>query len=175
MLTGLYAKLIAAAAVLALLAGGLLWFGAHERAIGAAGVQARWDEAKSVQAQAVAKAEADATNRVTTMRNQFDALSAKYEAATHAQAPSIADSIAAGVRDGSVRLRDAGVCAGGDQVSAATARSRAADAAATQALADRTTAAIAAIRAGDEADARERQLGAQVIGLQGVLRAERER
>lgn len=175
MLATLQAKLIAVAAVLTLLAGGLLWFGAHERGIGAAAVQARWDEAKSVQAQAVAKAEADATNRITTMRNQFDALSAKYEAATHAQAPSIADSVAAGVRDGTVRLRDAGVCPGGDQVHAVTARSRAADAAATQALADRVQAAIAAVRAGDEADARERLLGAQVIALQAVLKAERER
>jgi hypothetical protein len=173
-ITGLYTKLIAAAAVLALLAGGLLWFGAHERGIGAAGVQARWDEAKSVQAQAVAKAEADATNRVTTMRNQFDALSAKYEAATHAQAPSIADSVAAGVRDGSVRLRDASVCTGGDQVSAATARSRAADAAATAALAQRVADSLAAVSVGDRADVREQQLREQVIGLQGVLRAERE-
>lgn len=172
-MTSLKARLIAAASLAVLIGTLLVLFAMHERAIGAAGVQAKWGAAKAEQAAVVAKAQAAATRRVMDLQHQFDALSAKYETATHVHAPQIADTVAAGLADGTVRLRDdqRAACAG--TVPATTARSRAADAAATQALADRTAAAIRIIRIGDAADARERQLGEQVIALQGVLRAER--
>lgn len=168
MLSSLYAKLIAVGAVLALLAGGLLWFGAHERGIGAAGVQAKWDSA-------VAAAQATSAAQTLDWTKQFSAIGAQYEANSHVQSPSIADAVAADVHAGTVRLRDesAQSCAG--SVPAAAARSRAADAAATQALADRVQAAIRIVRIGDEADARERQLDAQVTALQAVLNAERSK
>lgn len=139
---------------------------------GRAAVQSQWDVARVAQAQAVAKAEAQAQANAAETTKKFNALSDQYEAAIHARAPSVADSVAAGVADGTLRLRDGtDVCPG--DVSAATARSRAADAAATQALSDRVATAIEIVRIGDAADARERQLSAQVIGLQAVLKAER--
>jgi len=160
--------------VLALLVGG--WYYGHCRYdAGAASVRAQWDAAKVAQSAVVAGAQADNAAQSTTWINQFAAAGAAYEATTHAQAPAVADSVAAGVRDGTVRLRGEGECPAvrAGAVSAATARSRAADAAATQALVDRVQAAVAAVRAGDEADARERQLDAQVVGLQEILSAER--
>lgn len=169
MLTSLYAKLAGFVLVLAALAGLFLW-GHH---VGAAGVQAKWDKAKLAQAVVVEKAQADNAAQATKWINSFSAIGAQYEATTHAQFRSMGDQVAAGVASGAVRLRgsDTGACRG--LVPAATARSRAADAAATQALADRVQAAIAAVRAGDAADRREAHLDAQVIGLQGVLKAER--
>lgn len=169
MLASLYAKLAAAALLLAFLVGLFLW-GHHS---GAAGVQAKWDAAKVVQQIAVAKAHADNDLHTEIMRNSYNALSAKYEAVLHAQVPAVADSVAAGVTAGALRLRDnAAACPGA--VPEATARSRLVDAAATQALSDRVAAAIRIIRIGDAADKRERQLGAQVIALQAVLTAERQ-
>ena len=170
MLGTLYAKLIGAGLLLAFLGGLFLW-GHH---IGASSVQAKWNAAQIVQKAAVAEAQMHADAEATAMRDNFNALSAKYEKAVNAQVPAIADSVATGVTGGSLRLRDAAVCPSGGNVTAATARSRALDAAATQALADRVANSIAAVRAGDAADARERQLDAQVIGLQGVLNAERK-
>jgi hypothetical protein len=159
---------VALVALLVALGGSWVW-GHH---VGAAGVQARWDAAKTDQAQVVAHAETHNAAQSTAWINQFSAINAKYEADSHAQAPAIAETVAAGVAAGTLRLRDGThVCPGA--VSAATARSRAADAAATQALADRTQTAIAAVRAGDEADRRESRLDAQVMALQAVLRAER--
>lgn len=174
MFAGLTAKLIAVGAVLALLVGGLVWFGSHERDIGAAGVQAQWDADKAMQSAAATEAQAKNAAQALDWTRQFAAISSKFETTTHAQAPSIADTVAADVDAGRLRLRDgADVCPGGGAAARATARSPAADAAATQALADRVQAAIAAVRAGDEADARERLLGAQVMALQAVLKAER--
>lgn len=168
MLGSLYAKLIAVGAVLALLAGGLLWFGAHERGIGAAGVQAKWDSA-------VAAAQATSAAQTLDWTKQFSAIGAQYEANSHVQSPSIADAVAADVRAGTVRLRDepAQSCAG--SVPAATARSRAADAAAAAAATQRLADSVAAVRVGDAADAREQQLREQVIALQAVLNAERSK
>lgn len=175
MLSSLYAKLIAAAAVLALLAGGLLWFGSHERGIGAAGVQAKWDEAKLAQASVVANARAANAAQALDWTKQFSAIDSHYEAASHAQIPAIADSVAAGVHDGSVRLRDGSGCpVRPDTVPAATARARVADAAAAAAATQRLADSVAAVRVGDAADAREHQLGQQVIALQAVLTAERQ-
>lgn len=170
MLTGLYAKLIGLAAALLILLALFLW-GHH---VGAASVEAKWNASNLAQARAIAEAQLQADVEAETMRNSFNALSASYEAAVHAKPPAVADSIAAGVDAGTVQLRNAAMCPGDGTVSAATTRSRAADAATTQALADRVANSIAAVRAGDEADAREHQLGAQVIGLQDVLTAERK-
>jgi hypothetical protein len=169
MLATLYAKLAALGLVLAALTGLYLW-GHHE---GATGVQARWDAAKAAQ-QAVADHQATASAQQTlTWTQQFSAIATHYEEAIHAPQPAVADAVGPAVAAGTLRLRDdaPAVCRG--QVSIAAARSRAADAAATQALADRLANSIAAIRAGDEADQRERALGQQIIALQAVLQAER--
>lgn len=169
LLSSLYAKLIGAGLLLALLAAGYAF--AHHQ--GAASVQAKWDAAKAVNAAAVAEAQLHADAVATAQRDNFNALSAKYEAAIHVQVPTIAGTIPADLAAGTLRLRDPTVCPSSGNVTAATARSRALDAASTQALADRVQAAVAAVRVGDESDARERLLGAQVTALQGVLTAER--
>lgn len=174
MFTGLYARLIAFAALALLVVAGVGYYGHTRYRAGQTAVQAKWDASQVAQQQAVAKAQAQNDIVSAAMRDEFNALSAKYEAAIHAQVPAVADSVSAGVSAGTIRLRDSAASCPG-VVSDATTRSRAADAAATQAIADRVQAAITAVRAGDEADARERQLGAQVIGLQAVLAAERER
>jgi len=173
MLATIESKLIAAAVLLLALATAVIWFAGHERSIGAAGVQAKWDAAKA--SQSVLAVNASESARATENRqvNDFAGIASGYlQATTHAY-PSLADALPAAVAGGIVQLRDDCPATPGRGVPEATARSRAADAAATQALADRVQAAIAAVRAGDEADARERQLGAQVIGLQDVLAAER--
>jgi hypothetical protein len=168
MLTGLYAKLIGLGLILAALAGLFLW-GHH---VGAASVQARWDAAKAAQAAAVARQAAASATQTQSWTQQFAATAAQFEATTHEPTPAVADSVAAAAAAGTVQLRDrADRCPG--QVSGAAARSRAADAAATAALAQRTADSIAAVRVGDAADARERQLGEQVKALQALLRAER--
>lgn len=168
MFAGLYARLIGAGLVLSALVALFLW-GHH---VGAASVQARWDAAKAVQTAATERQAAASAQTTLTWTQQFAATSAHYEAVTHEPTLAVADSVAAAVAAGAVRLRDnAPACPAA--VSIAAARSRAADAAATQALADRTAAAIDAIRIGDAADARERQLGEQVMALQAVLTAER--
>ena len=169
-------KLIAILVLLAAMFGACTWFGSHERAIGAAGVQAKWDAAKAVQAQAVANAKAANAAQALDWTRQFAAITSQYEATTHAQAPSIANTVAADVDAGRLRLRDgADVCPGGGEVSAATARSRAADAAATQALADRTATAIAVVRIGDAANKREADFRALIEAQRAILTAERVR
>jgi hypothetical protein len=167
-------RIVAWLTVLALLASALLW--AHHK--GAADVQAQWDAAKAVQAAQVAVAEQQKQAAEDTQRETFNTLAAKYEAATHAQPPIVADPTAVAVNTGALRLRGEtnapGVCARPADLSGATARSRALDAAATQALADRTANSIAAVRAGDDADRRERQLDQQITILQALLRSERQ-
>jgi hypothetical protein len=171
MITSLYAKLIGAGLLLAALAG-LYAYGHHQ---GAASVQAKWNAALATQAVVDAKASEAARATEHAQANDFADISADYlKESTHAY-PSLADGLPAAVDAGAVQLRDAcpaPVARGG--VPDATAASRAADAAATQALADRVAHSIAAVRAGDDADARERQLGAQVIALQAALAAERK-
>lgn len=174
MLSGLYAKLIAAAVIVLAIVVAIFWFGAHERGIGASRVQAKWDATNAAQTVAAVKASETARTTENRQANDFAGIASGYlQATTHAY-PSLADALPAAVAAGTVRLQNDCPAAIGRGVSDATARSRAADAAATQALADRVQAAIAAVRAGDAADARERQLDAQVIGLQGVLTAERQ-
>lgn len=164
-----------AAIALALLLLCGVWYYGHTRYVaGASGVQARWDDAKATQATAAVTA--SETARVTELQhaNDFAGIAAGYlQAQSHAY-PSIADALPAAVAGGAVQLRDTCPETHSGGVPEAAARSRAADAAATQALADRVQAAIAAVRAGDEADARERLLGAQVTALQAVLTAERK-
>lgn len=170
MIPGLYAKLAAIVLAALVLLGLFLW-GHH---VGAAAVQAKWDKATAGQTVAAVKASEAARTTETAQATDFAGIASGYlQATTHAY-PSIADALPAAVDAGAVRLRDNCPSPTGGGVSEATARSRAADAAATQALADRVENSISAVRAGDEADARERQLGAQVIGLQAVLTAERK-
>lgn len=129
---------------------------------------------KATAAEAAIKAQAQFQADHSAMETKFNALSAKYDEATREKPTAVADSVRADVDSGALRLRDADVCAADRQAAAATARSRAADATATQALADRVAHSIAAVRAGDAADKREHDLGAQVIALQGILEAERK-
>jgi hypothetical protein len=171
MMASIYMKLAGAGLILVLLGSLFLWSDHH----GAARVQAKWDAAKVVQQAAVAKAQADNDLHAEIMRNSYNALNAHYEAILHEKVPAVADTVAAGVTSGIFRLRDNPVCPSSSNVTAATARSRAADAAATQALADRVANSITAVRVGDAADARERQLDAKVTALQGILIAERQK
>lgn len=151
---------------------GLAYRHAYDK--GAASVQAAWDAQKLQDAGAVARAQAQNDVRSRLEIGVFSAVAQKYEDTLHAQPPSVADSAAAGVAAGTLRLRDDVACsAGPGAVSEATARSRSADAAATQALADRVRTGIEMVRLGDAADERERQLDAQILALQGVLTAER--
>lgn len=169
MINSIYAKLAVLAVVLALLIVLFLW-GHH---VGRADVQSKWDVAKA--AQSVAAVVASEAARATENRqsSDFSGIENTYlQATTHAY-PSIADALPAAVGAGALRLRNDCPAGGGADVSAVTASARAADAAATAALAQRVADSIAAVRAGDAADDRERQLGAQVTALQAVLRAER--
>lgn len=147
------------------------WLGHHE---GAAAVQVKWDAAKGAQAIVDATASETARAAERSQTDDFAVIETDYLRTTTHAYTSIADALPAAVAAGTVQLRDAcpETVAGGG-VSDALARSRAADATATQALADRVAHSIAAVRAGDDADARERQLGAQVIALQAALAAER--
>lgn len=165
-MTSIQIKLIAFLVLLAALAGGLTWFGAHERGIGAAGVQAKWDAA-------IASAKVASATQTLDWTKQFSTIATHYQEQSHAQAHSIADTVAADVRGGTVRLRDEPAQACPGRVPGASASARAADAAATAALAQRVADSIAAVRVGDAADAREQQLREQVIALQAALRAER--
>ena len=166
----MYAKL-AAIVLAALTMLGLFLWGHH---VGASAVQEKWDKANASQTVVAFKASETARSTENQQANDFAGIASGYLQATNHAYPPLADALPAAVAAGAVRLQNDCPAAAGAGVSEATARSRAADAAATQALADRVQAAIAAVRAGDEADTRERQLGAQVIGLQAVLAAERK-
>lgn len=107
---------------------------------------------------------------------KYDSLEQNYETLLHQQGPSIATATSTAVAAGSLILRDAGTqtCPRRGTGDSATAAARAADAAATQALADRTKAAIEIISIGDEADKREHDLDAQIVGLQAIVMADRQ-
>lgn len=165
--------LITAGILLALLSGGAIVFGAHERAIGAAGVQAKWDLAKAHQTTLALKASESARGTEHQQATDFAGIEAGYLQATAHAYPSISTDLPAALAAGTVQLRNDCPATDRSGVPEATARSRAADAAATQALADRVATAIEAVQIGDAADARERQLAAQVTALQALLRAER--
>lgn len=174
MFAGLQAKLIAVAVLLIALIAATIWFGAHERAIGAAKVQAKWDVQTSAQSAVTVEVSESARATEHQQAADFDAAANTYLQATAHDYPSIADALPAAVAAGTVRLREDCPAADPGSVSAATARSRAADAAATQALADRTQAAIAAVSAGDAADKREADYRALIESLRAVLTAERK-
>lgn len=165
---------IALALMLLMLAGG--WYYGHTRyEAGETSVQAQWDADKATRDAVGATAQTAAAARALDWIDQFSAIGAQYEVNSHAQVPSVADSVATGVADGSIRLRGEGECPAvrpGD-VSAATASSRAADAAATAALAQRTADSIAAVRVSDAADKREADFRALIEAQRAILRAER--
>lgn len=109
-----------------------------------------------------------AQKREASMREAYNQLAQRYEQ-DKANAQAEHDRAVAAL--GALQLQDKWAC---PSVPGATAASRERDAAATQALADRTAAAIRIVRLGYDADQREAQLGAQVMALQGILRAERQ-
>ena len=124
----------------------------------------------AVTAKQDAEAAKAAQEREAAMRSAYNDLAQRYERdKAHAQADH--DRAVAALRAGAVKLQDRWTCPG---VPAATVASRERDAAATQALADRTAAAIEIVQLGYDADKREAELGAQVTALQGILRAERQ-
>ena len=136
------------------------------RAIGAAGVQSKWDAA-------VASAKVTSAKQTLEWTQQFSTIATHYQEQSHVQAPSIADTVSAGVRGGTVRLRDEPSQACPGRVPDASASARTADAAATAALAQRVADSIAAVRVGAACDIRDRQQSAKITALQEILRAER--
>lgn len=122
-----------------------------------------------------AKVQAQNAKDKAALQSKYDSVEQNYELLLQQQGPSIATATSTAVASGTLVLRDAGTqtCPSSNQGSDATAASRAADAAATQALADRVTTAIQIVRIGDAADTRERQLDAQIVGLQAIINADR--
>jgi hypothetical protein len=174
MFASIEAKLIAAAVLLLAMVSAVIWFGAHERGIGAAGVQTKWDAANATQTVVAVKASETARATENRQANDFAGIASGYlQATTHAY-PSLADALPASVAAGTMRLRDTCRAPGSSGMSEAAAHSRVLDAASTQALADRVAAAIEIVRIGDAGDARELRLGAQVTALQALLVAERK-
>lgn len=174
MLASIEAKMIAFAALSMLVIGGAWYYGHTRYEAGAAAVQAKWDAAKATQAAAAITASETARAIENRQANDFAGIASGYlQATTHAY-PSIADALPAAVAAGAVQLRnDCPAASAGGGMSEAAARSRAADAAATQALADRTRAAIAAVRIGDAADKREADFRALILAQRALLTAER--
>jgi hypothetical protein len=117
-----------------------------------------------------AKAKVEADKRETAMRDAYNALASKYEQ-DKADAQATHDRDVAALHAGTLKLQDRWTCPG---VSGPSIASRERDAAATQALADRTQAAIEIVSIGYDADKREADLDAQVRALQGILQADRE-
>lgn len=156
-------RVYAALALLIALAAGGWWLHHSGYASGVA-------HEATIVAQRDAKAAAEAQKREAAMRDAYNALAQRYEQdKAHAQADH--DRAIADLRDGAVKLQDKWTC---PSLPAVTVASRERDAAATQALADRTAAAIRIVQLGYDADKREAELGAQVTALQGILRAERQ-
>ncbi|MCP1376031.1 hypothetical protein [Dyella lutea] len=173
MFGSLQLKLIVALVLALGLSGAGFWLHHSGVVSGRAEVQARWDEAKDQQAAVVAKADASNAEQTLTWTKQFAAAASVYEGVNHEKPPSVADSVAAGVARGDLRLRDEPAAGCPGSVPAATARSRAADAAAAAAATQRLADSVAAVRVGDACDIRDRQQSAQIVGLQEILRAER--
>lgn len=153
-------RLYAALAALLLSAAGV-WYYGHTR------YEAGIAHQVALTAKQDAKAAKAAQRREDAMRAAYNDLAQRYEQdKAHAQAEH--DRAVAEL--GTLRLRDKWTCPG---VPAATVASRERDAARTQALADRSAAAIRIVRLGYAADQREADLGAQVTALQNILRSER--
>lgn len=148
-------RMYAAIALVIMLVVAGTWFVIHERNVGAAGERTKQTDTALKASEANRQAEhglADAYNDIST----------DYLRKTPDDYPSIADAI----DPGAVRLRND--CPAGDTRATDTAASRAAGEAATAALAHRVQTAIDAVRIGDEADKRERDLREQVIALQAA-------
>lgn len=164
-------KLYFILAAIAALLGGMALFGAHERGIGAAKVQAKWDLATAKQN--VVTVEASEKARVTEQKQvtSFTGIEAGYlQATTHEPTPF---DLPAALAAGTLKLRNDCTAPDPRRVSRAASRSRELDAAATEAISKRVEAASTVVRVGHASDARERQLSAQVTALQSLLNAER--
>jgi membrane protein involved in colicin uptake len=155
----------------ALYSGGMVYLGYTEGHKGVAQIQSAWDAQKKVDVAAAKEAKLHSDAETDAMRRNYNLISGKYDRLLNAQLPSIADTIPASLSAGTLQLRYETTCPANhsDAGAKATAASRARDAAATQALADRVAASIAAVRVGDASDARERQLDAQIDALQEVV------
>lgn len=143
---------------------------------GEAHTQAKWNAALAKQEVVAVKASEKARATEQQQSAAFAGAASTYLQATAHAPPSIAGTLPAALAAGTLKLRDDD--APRRIVSDATARSRAADAAATEALAQRAQAEARGIRIvaiGDVCDAREQQLDAQIVALQSVLRAERQK
>jgi hypothetical protein len=163
-------KILSLLAFLLFLLAFFLW-GWH---VGGKHIQAKWDLANAKESAVVmAQIEAARTHELQQATSFAQTESNYLEATTHAN-PNLAPSIPAAIGNGTLQLRNACPASHPGTVSEATAASRAADAAATQSLADRTAAAVRIVSIGDAADAREHQLDAQIIGLQELLVTERK-
>lgn len=169
LLAGIYGKLAGLALILLLFLGLFMW-GHH---VGAAAVQAKWDLATAQQTQLALKSSESARATEHTQAQAFAGIESTYLQISSHVYPSIADSLPAAVAAGTVRLRNACPAAGSSDVPSTATRARELDAAATQALADRTQAAIFAVSAGDAADKREADFRALIVSLRALLSAER--
>jgi hypothetical protein len=167
--------LIAGILFAALYTGGVVILGYEWGHSGKVALEAKYNLQVQVDKAAAAKVVADNKLKTDDLKKQVADANAKYEAIRDAQTPSISDSISASMSSGALKLRNtaAETCPSGGSVSAATARSRVLDAAATQALADGVANQIAAVRVGDAGDKRERELDAKITALQDVINAER--
>lgn len=170
-------KIYIIAGAVAILLAGIVWFGAHERAIGAAGVQAKWDKATAAQSLLATAASESARTVERNHATYFADIDKTYLETTTHEYPTIAAGLPAAIAAHTLKLRDNCTTLPSRDVSRATTSSRELDEAYTSALSKRAEAEARAIRIvgiGDEADSRERVLGAQVTALQDVLRAERK-
>ncbi len=153
---------------------GVAYLGYREGHAGVVALQNKITAQAAADKFAAQKVQLENEVKTTNLQKQLDEANSLYEQSIQQPAVSVASSIAAGVADRTIRLRVPDqTCPASSAGSNITASARAADAAATQALADRVRYSIAAVRAGDAADKRESELDAQIIGLQTVLRAER--
>lgn len=136
-----------------------LWgYGVHERHVGAAGVQAKFDAHLAADKADHDKAVAAAKAKEAADKAAFQAITDSYKKEL-ANAQRNAARTIADLRAGTIRLRDRWTCPGVPQAAGPAAGVDAA-------TADRQDSAGRAIAAGDSADA-------QIRGLQALLRAER--
>ena len=153
----------------ALYTGGVVFLGYRWGHSDAQAIQAAWDKERTAGQIAAAKTEASNTIKTAALQGKFDKLQEKYNELLSTPPPSVSVATSASITAGTLKLRNEPTCPRSDAGANDTARSRAADAAATQALADRVSNSIAAVRVGDAATKREHDLDAQIIGLQQTV------
>lgn len=170
MIVTLEEKLLSLAAVL-LFALAMFLYGMH---VGGHKVQAKWDVANAAQTVAAVASSEAARTAETKHATAFNDATTHYLEVTRHVTPSLAQGIPAALAAGTLRLSGECSAPAGSGVSRATAASRARDAAATQALADRVKNSIAAVQAGDDSDAREQYLRARIELDESLLKAERQ-